>query len=129
MEELPALSFPFPAEQLPEGGLFRGLVLGQGGTSVLDAHQPGFAKNVGAGVRVQPGRAPAVLAQRQRPAIGLEGHQVGHVVEHVVARDDVCLLAPDLRGRGRSAKLPGPYGIAAHIDDLIKVLDHVVLVG
>jgi lipase len=40
-------------------------------------------------------------------------------------RDDVCLLAPDLRGRGRSAKLPGPYGIAAHMDDLIKVLDHV----
>jgi hypothetical protein len=43
-------SFPFPAEQLPEGGFFRGLVLGQSG-SVLDAHQPGFAENLGAGVR------------------------------------------------------------------------------
>jgi pimeloyl-ACP methyl ester carboxylesterase len=47
---------------------------------------------------------------------------------------DVCLLAPDLRGRGRSATLPGPYGIGAHVDDLIDVLDHVgaqraVLVG
>lgn len=37
----------------------------------------------------------------------------------------VCLLAPDLRGRGRSATLPGPYGIAAHVADLIAVLDHV----
>ncbi|MCW3064280.1 MAG: alpha/beta hydrolase [Solirubrobacterales bacterium] len=37
----------------------------------------------------------------------------------------VCLVAPDLRGRGRSAKLPGPYGMAAHVADMIAVLDHV----
>jgi pimeloyl-ACP methyl ester carboxylesterase len=48
--------------------------------------------------------------------------------------DHVCLLAPDLRGRGRSATLPGPYGMAAHVADLIAVLDHVdtksaVLIG
>jgi lipase len=48
--------------------------------------------------------------------------------------DSVCLLAPDLRGRGRSATLPGPYGIAAHVADLVAVLDYVgtasaVLVG
>jgi lipase len=47
---------------------------------------------------------------------------------------NVSLLAPDLRGRGRSATLPGPYGIARHVSDLIAVLDHVgaqraVLVG
>jgi pimeloyl-ACP methyl ester carboxylesterase len=47
---------------------------------------------------------------------------------------DLCLLAPDLRGRGRSAALPEPYGIEAHVDDLVAVLDHVgvrraVLVG
>ena len=36
---------------------------------------------------------------------------------------DVCLLAPDLRGRGRSAALPGPYGIATHAADLLAVLD------
>jgi pimeloyl-ACP methyl ester carboxylesterase len=46
------------------------------------------------------------------------------VARTVAARGDVCLLAPDLRGRGRSANLPGPYGIAPHIDDLLKVLDH-----
>jgi pimeloyl-ACP methyl ester carboxylesterase len=50
------------------------------------------------------------------------------------ARSEACLLAPDLRGRGQSAALPGPYGIAAHIDDLLAVLDQVgvqraVLVG
>jgi pimeloyl-ACP methyl ester carboxylesterase len=38
--------------------------------------------------------------------------------------EGVCLLAPDLRGRGHSATLPGPYGIAAHVDDLLAVLDH-----
>jgi pimeloyl-ACP methyl ester carboxylesterase len=36
---------------------------------------------------------------------------------------DVCLLAPDLRGRGRSAALGGPYGMAAHAEDLVAVLD------
>jgi pimeloyl-ACP methyl ester carboxylesterase len=36
---------------------------------------------------------------------------------------DVCLLAPDLRGRGRSAAHPGPYGLAAHVDDLVALLD------
>jgi lipase len=46
----------------------------------------------------------------------------------------VCLLAADLRGRGRSATLPGPYGMAAHVEDLLAVLDHVgvpsaVLIG
>jgi lipase len=36
----------------------------------------------------------------------------------------VCLLAPDMRGRGRSATLPGPYGLSVHVADLIAVLDH-----
>ncbi|HLZ36653.1 MAG TPA: alpha/beta hydrolase [Mycobacteriales bacterium] len=42
-----------------------------------------------------------------------------------VAREapDVTLLAPDLRGRGRSADLPAPYGFAAHVADLVAVLD------
>ena len=37
----------------------------------------------------------------------------------------VRLLAVDLRGRGRSNELPGPYGIAAHVADLLAVLDEV----
>lgn len=46
----------------------------------------------------------------------------------------MCFLAPDCRGRGRSASLPGPYGMAVHVADMLAVLDHVqaqsaVLVG
>jgi lipase len=37
----------------------------------------------------------------------------------------VDLLTPDLRGRGRSAQLPGPYGLATHVADLVAVLDSV----
>jgi pimeloyl-ACP methyl ester carboxylesterase len=33
------------------------------------------------------------------------------------------LAAPDLRGRGRSAGLPGPYCVAAYVRDLLAVLD------
>ena len=40
---------------------------------------------------------------------------------------DVSLVAPDLRGRGLSAQLPGPYGMAAHAADLVAVLDHLRL--
>jgi pimeloyl-ACP methyl ester carboxylesterase len=35
-----------------------------------------------------------------------------------------CFLAPDLRGRGRSAGLPAPYGFDAHIADLLAALDY-----
>ena len=37
----------------------------------------------------------------------------------------MTLLAPDLRGRGASGELPGPYGMAVHARDLAAVLDHV----
>jgi pimeloyl-ACP methyl ester carboxylesterase len=61
--------------------------------------------------------------------LALHGITASLMTWRTVARalgDDpgLCLLAPDLRGRGRSAALPGPYGIAAHVDDLIAVLDH-----
>ncbi|HET8561000.1 MAG TPA: alpha/beta fold hydrolase [Marmoricola sp.] len=39
----------------------------------------------------------------------------------------VNLVAPDLRGRGRSGTLPGPAGMAAHAEDLLTVLEHVGL--
>ena len=39
------------------------------------------------------------------------------------AARDVRLIAPDLRGRGRSADARGPLGMAAHADDLAAVLD------
>jgi YD repeat-containing protein len=41
--------FPFPAEELPEGGFFRGLLIGQSDRSVLDP-KPDWTENVGAGL-------------------------------------------------------------------------------
>lgn len=45
---------------------------------------------------------------------------------HVAAAlaGEITLVAPDLRGRGGSAGLPGPYGMGAHADDLVAILDH-----
>lgn len=47
---------------------------------------------------------------------------------------DVATVAVDLRGRGTSGGLPGPWGMRTHADDLVAVLDHLgvrqaVLVG
>jgi pimeloyl-ACP methyl ester carboxylesterase len=44
------------------------------------------------------------------------------------------LTAPDLRGRARSAALPGPYGVVSYARDLLAILDrleieHTVAVG
>lgn len=36
---------------------------------------------------------------------------------------DVCIIAPDLRGRGGSRSLGGPYGMARHADDVAALLD------
>lgn len=46
----------------------------------------------------------------------------------------VSLVAPDLRGRGGSGQVGGPYGLATHADDIVALLDHLglpsaVLVG
>jgi pimeloyl-ACP methyl ester carboxylesterase len=37
---------------------------------------------------------------------------------------DATVIAPDLRGRGRSNAITGPFGITAHVADLVAVLDH-----
>jgi pimeloyl-ACP methyl ester carboxylesterase len=39
----------------------------------------------------------------------------------------VNVVAPDLRGRGRSGNLPAPAGMAAHAQDLLALLDHLDL--
>lgn len=39
------------------------------------------------------------------------------------ALPDRRVIAPDLRGRGRSNGLPAPYGLVQHADDLAAVLD------
>jgi pimeloyl-ACP methyl ester carboxylesterase len=58
-------------------------------------------------------------------AHGITGSHVtwGPIARHL--GDAVTLLAPDLRGRGQSSGLGGPYGMSAHARDLVAVLDHV----
>src|SRR5687767_554152 len=57
----------------------------------------------------------------------LHGITASHMSWPYVARelsDEARFIAPDLRGRGGSRDLPGPYGMGAHADDCIAVLDH-----
>lgn len=66
-----------------------------------------------------PGDGPAVLA--------IHGITSSHMawpglIELLPASYDI--IAPDLRGRVGSFSLPGPYGLAAHLEDLIAVLNH-----
>ena len=59
--------------------------------------------------------------------LGVHGVASSHAIWRTVARalaPSVCLLAPDLRGRGLSTTLPGPYGMAAHAADLLALLDY-----
>lgn len=71
--------------------------------------------------------------------LAIHGITGNGMVWRSVARDalrdtEMSVYAPDLRGRGQSAALPGPYGIATHVADMLAVLDHfgvarAVLVG
>ncbi len=60
--------------------------------------------------------APVVVALHGITANGLSW---ARVADHLAGR--VTLLAPDLRGRGRSGTLPGPFGIDAHCADVAAV--------
>lgn len=66
------------------------------------------------------GSGPAVVVA----AHGLTGTHMNFEALADQLGDAVTLLAPDLRGRGRTT-VGGPYGMAAHADDLVTVLDHV----
>jgi lipase len=58
------------------------------------------------------------------PVVLLHGLTGSHVSWLFVAEalPGRSLLAPDLRGRGRSNDLPGPYGLATHADDAAAVI-------
>jgi len=65
------------------------------------------------------GDGPLVLA-----AHGItSNHRSWGLVAEALA-GDATLVAPDLRGRGRSNELPGPYTVARHADDCAALLDH-----
>jgi pimeloyl-ACP methyl ester carboxylesterase len=66
-----------------------------------------------------PGAGPVVLAAHGITANALSYAEVGAALA-----GRATLIAPDLRGRAGSRDLPGPYGMAAHADDLVAILDH-----
>lgn len=59
----------------------------------------------------------------------VHGITASHVcwADLAAALPDVRLVAPDLRGRGRSRDLPAPYGMPTHADDVAAALDHLGL--
>jgi pimeloyl-ACP methyl ester carboxylesterase len=54
---------------------------------------------------------------------GITGSSRGWVAVARALGERAALIVPDLRGRGRSNGLPGPYGIDAHVRDLLALLD------
>jgi pimeloyl-ACP methyl ester carboxylesterase len=66
------------------------------------------------------------LGRSDTVAVAAHGITSNSRVWLAVARalgDRAALLALDLRGRGASSELPGPYGVDAHVRDLLAVLD------
>ena len=60
------------------------------------------------------------------PVLGIHGITASSVSLLPVARRLAgrhTVLAPDLRGRGASSELPGPYGMQAHAADCARVLE------
>jgi pimeloyl-ACP methyl ester carboxylesterase len=83
-----------------------------------------------AGGALKVAHAGSPVQHAERVVVAVHGITASHQAWRAVARElgaetGVCLLAPDLRGRGGSAALPGPYGMAAHVSDLLALLDHV----
>lgn len=78
--------------------------------------------------------APSPPAPSAVALHGITANAFGWLAVSRALGDRAALTALDLRGRGASRELGGPYGIDAHVQDTLDVLDqlgleHVVLVG
>jgi pimeloyl-ACP methyl ester carboxylesterase len=90
----------------------------------LDVAVPGGALHAG----VWESDDVAAGAEASRVALALHGVTANHlswavVAQALTAAPGVRVLAPDLRGRGRSNGLPGPWGMPRHADDAAFLLD------
>jgi lipase len=96
-------------------------------SSLLDPFQARYAVPVTGG-RLHVAHAGPAPANAEAVVLAVHGITASHVawratVRALLERVDVCVLAPDLRGRGRSADLPPHERFDAHVDDLVAVLD------
>jgi lipase len=92
-----------------------------------------------AGGELVVGRSGPPVGAGEATVLAIHGMSGSHMIYRSVVRElgqrtRASVLVPDLRGRGRSAHLPGPFGIGTHVADLLAVLDHegaqrAVLVG
>jgi len=59
------------------------------------------------------------------PLLAIHGITASHRAWRLAAEalPETRVVAPDLRGRGRSSGLPAPFGLEQHADDLARVLD------
>ncbi len=69
------------------------------------------------------GDAPTLLLVHGITANGLMWQPLADELVRRHGPGRLRLLAPDLRGRGSSRGAPGPYGLGAHVDDLLTVAD------
>lgn len=62
--------------------------------------------------------------QQGQPIVLIHGITSSHLAWAALANlvPDHLLIAPDLRGRGGSRELPGPYGMARHADDVAAAI-------
>ncbi len=69
----------------------------------------------------------ATFGSGPRVIIAVHGITASLMAWRAVARqlpEGWSLVAMDLRGRGHSAGLPGPYGLPRHAEDVLRVADH-----
>ena len=68
---------------------------------------------------------PVAPVASTTPVLAVHGITATHLSWSTVAAaaPDLDIVAPDLRGRGRSGQLPGPAGLHVHADDLAAALD------
>ena len=89
----------------------------------------GSYETVDVEVRGGPLRVGIWGTEAGAPVLCVHGITANHLAWRLVAeaRPDLRIVAPDLRGRGRSGGLPGPYGMAQHADDLAELIDQLGL--
>ena len=73
----------------------------------------------------EPAAVAGALGPRIPTVLAIHGITASHLAWQCFADalPGARALAPDLRGRGRSRDLPGPWGMRQHADDALRLLD------